>query len=54
MVFADTSALFALFNPNDNLHQSALEWFKNSRPKLVLTDYIIDELLTLAMTQKNK
>ncbi|HHT9138873.1 MAG TPA: type II toxin-antitoxin system VapC family toxin [Candidatus Wunengus sp. YC60] len=54
MIFADTSALFALFNPNDEFHNSAKEWFKNQRPKLVLTDYIVDELLALAISRTNK
>jgi len=54
MIFADTSALFALFNPNDNFHADALQWFKQTRPKLILTDYIIDELLTLAIFRGDK
>lgn len=54
MIFADTSALFALFNPSDEYHNPAKEWFKNQRPKLILTDYIVDELLTLAISRGNK
>lgn len=54
MIFADTSALFALFNPNDESHNTAKEWFKNNRPKLVLTDYIVDELLALALSRGDK
>jgi predicted nucleic acid-binding protein len=49
MTFADTSALIALFNPVDNFHSKAKEWFIASRPKLILTDYIIDELLVLIL-----
>jgi predicted nucleic acid-binding protein len=41
MIFADTSALIALFNPKDDFHSNALEWFKENRTKLVLTDYIV-------------
>ncbi len=54
MIFADTSALIALFNPKDDCHNKALEWFKENRPRLVLTDYIVDELLTLAISKGNK
>lgn len=54
MIFADTSALIALFNPKDDFHGNALEWFKRNRPKLVLTDYIVDELLTLAIARGDK
>jgi uncharacterized protein len=54
MTFADTSALIALFNPRDDLHSTAVEWFKENRPKLILTDYIVDELLTLALARADK
>lgn len=54
MTFADTSAIFALINPNDKFHNSAKEWFVHQRPKLVLTDYIVDELLALAISRGNK
>lgn len=54
MIFADTSALFALFSPNDEWHDSAVNWFKSNRTKLILTDYIVDELLTLAISRGNK
>ena len=54
MTFADTSAIFALINPNDEFHNSAKEWFVHQRPKLVLTDYIVDELLALAISRGNK
>lgn len=54
MIFADTSALFALFNPNDEFHNTAKGWFQENRPKLVLTDYIVDELLALAISRGDK
>lgn len=54
MTFADTSGLIALFNPKDDLHNAAVGWFKNNRPKLILTDYIIDEMLALAISRENK
>lgn len=54
MIFADTSALVALFNNKDENHQRALEWFKQLRPKMIITDYIIDELLTLSLSRGNK
>jgi predicted nucleic acid-binding protein len=54
MIFADTSALFALFNPKDESHNKAKDWFQENRPKLVLTDYIVDELLALAISRGDK
>ena len=54
MIFADTSAIFALINPKDEFHNSAKDWFINQRPKLILTDYIVDELLALAISRGNK
>ena len=54
MIFADTSALIALFNPMDTFHNKAKEWFVTNRPKLIITDYIIDELLALALSRGNK
>ena len=54
MIFADTSALIALFNTHDDHHNDALEWFERNRQKLILTDYIIDELLTLAVFRGDK
>jgi len=54
MTFADTSALIALFNPMDTFHSKAKEWFVTNRPKLIITDYIIDELLALALSRGNK
>ena len=54
MIFADTSGLIALFNPKDDRHNAAVEWFKKSRPKLILTDYIVDELLVLAISREDK
>jgi len=54
MIFADTSGLFALFNPKDDNHNAALDWFKQTRPKLIFTDYIVDELLALALSRGNK
>jgi predicted nucleic acid-binding protein len=54
MIFADSSALIALFNPNDDFHADALEWFQQTHPRLILTDYIIDEVLTLAISRGGK
>lgn len=54
MIFADTSGLIALFNPKDDCHNAAVEWFKKNRPKLILTDYIVDELLVLAISREDK
>lgn len=54
MTFADTSGLIALFNSKDDCNNVAVEWFKKNRPKLILTDYIVDELLALALSRGNK
>jgi len=54
MIFVDTSALFALLNPRDEKHEAAKDWFKKEKPRFVLTDYIVDELLTLAISRVDK
>lgn len=54
MIFADTSAIFALINHRDEFHSAAIEWFKKKRPKLVLTDYKVDEVLSLVISRGNK
>ncbi len=47
MIFVDTSAWFAAFVSNDRNHQKAKGWLGRYDAKLVTTDYIFDELLTL-------
>ncbi len=47
MIFVDTGAWFALFVTKDINHGQAIDWLAKNRIKLLTTDYIIDELLTL-------
>lgn len=47
MIFVDTGAWYAAFIPKDQDHPKARAWFKANRAKLVTTDYVVDELLTL-------
>jgi uncharacterized protein len=45
--FVDSSAWFALYIPEDADHSSACSWLSANRPRLLTTDFIIDETLTL-------
>lgn len=47
MIFVDTSAWFAFLVTSDPLHPRAVEWAASNQERLVLTDYILDETLTL-------
>ena len=48
MIFVDTSAWFAIFVESDRHAQAVSAWLdKNVDRRLVTTDYVIDELLTL-------
>lgn len=47
MIFVDTGAWYALFDPNDQDHQAANDWYDRNIEPLVTTDYILDEVLTL-------
>jgi predicted nucleic acid-binding protein len=47
MIFIDTSAWFARLVTDDPNHQAALAWSASNRERLITTDYIIDETLTL-------
>jgi predicted nucleic acid-binding protein len=51
MTFVDTGAWAALFVPADPLHVSAQGWLLENRDRLVTTDYIVDEVLTLIQTR---
>jgi hypothetical protein len=46
-VFVDTSAWFAASVPSDPDHRAAAKFIRNNRQRLVTSDYIYDELLTL-------
>ena len=47
MIFVDTNALFAYAVPDDEHHQVVKQWFRRNRVPLVVSDYIVDEILTL-------
>lgn len=47
MIFVDTGAWFARYVAADIDHSAALAWFASASDRLVTTDYVIDELLTL-------
>jgi predicted nucleic acid-binding protein len=46
MIFVDTSAWFAAYVPNDPQH-AQVKHVLSSAPRLVTTDYILDETITL-------
>ena len=47
MIFVDTGAWFAAFVESDPNHESATRWRRANRERLITTDYILDETLTL-------
>ncbi len=47
MTFVDTGAWVALFIEADTRHEAARVWINSSRDRLVTSDYIVDEVLTL-------
>jgi uncharacterized protein len=51
MIFVDTSAWAALFVIDDPLHGMARNWHEQNQEKLLTSDYILDELLTLLKTR---
>jgi hypothetical protein len=46
-VFVDTGGWFAYFVRRDPEHPAAIDWMQQNRQRLVTTDYVLDELLTL-------
>ena len=47
MIFVDSSAWCAAFVPTDPDHEPARAWLRQNARRLVTTDYIIDETLTI-------
>lgn len=47
MIFVDTGAWFAYFVRRDSDHKLAQTWMCENTSKLVTSDYVLDELLTL-------
>ena len=51
MIFVDTGAWYARYVAEDVDHAAAVAWFANSPDRLITTDYVADELLTLLKTR---
>jgi uncharacterized protein len=51
MTLVDTGAWAALFIPADSFHTAALDWFRDNRDRLITSDYVVDEVLTLLKTR---
>jgi len=51
MIFVDTGGWFASVVPWDGAHLQAAAWLAQNRERLVTTDYILDETLTLLRTK---
>lgn len=47
MIFVDTSAWFALVVPTDPCHKLAKSWLMQNKIRLITSDYVVDEILTL-------
>ena len=47
MIFVDTGAWYARYVAEDVDHEAATNWFASVPDRLVTTDYVVDELLTL-------
>jgi predicted nucleic acid-binding protein len=47
VTFVDTGAWVALFVEDDDRHEAARAWIISNRDRLVTSDYIVDEVLTL-------
>jgi len=51
MTFVDTGAWAALFVPVDPKHAIAKRWLQENRDRLITSDYVVDEVLTLLKTR---
>ena len=52
MIFVDSSAWCALFNPRDDNFRIAAAWFDRNNEDLVTTDYVVDETLTALLARR--
>src|SRR5262245_29713225 len=52
MIFVDTGAWFASIVPWDANFSAATNWLRQNQERLVTTDYIIDETLTLLRARR--
>jgi predicted nucleic acid-binding protein len=51
VIFVDTGAWYARYVVEDVDHEAAVEWFARVPDRLLTTDYVVDELLTLLKTR---
>lgn len=54
MIFVDTSAWYALSSTRDVNHQDAIRTLSSLRERLVTSDYVVDETLTLLKSRGEK
>ncbi len=54
MTFVDSGAWYALFVPDDPNHTAAINWFAANPGRLLTTDYVVDETLTLLRARGHK
>src|SRR5258706_3384362 len=53
MTFVDTGAWTAFFVPADPMHNTAQEWLHRNNDRLVTSDYVLDETVTLLKARFN-
>lgn len=55
-IFADTSALYELIDENARHHREVADFVRENTPniRLIITDYVFDELVTLVMAKLGK
>ena len=54
MTFVDSGAWYALFVPDDPNHTAAVDWLAANPGRLLTTDYVVDETLTLLRARGHK
>jgi predicted nucleic acid-binding protein len=54
VIFVDSGAWAALLLEDDVHHARAVTWYLSNSTRLITTDYVIDETLTLIMTRGRK
>jgi len=50
-IFVDTSGWYATIDRHDRSHEAARQFLENNRLRLVTTDYVMDETVTLLQVQ---
>ena len=52
MIFIDTGGWYALVVPSSPEHQPMRSWYRANRQRLITTDYVLDETLTLLRARR--